>query len=329
MNFKRFLCLTISALLVGITSNSNLFAQQYQYQFELLDVRNGLSGNQVNSIFKDEKGFMWFGTLLGLSRYDGYNFKVFTHRRADTTSISDDYINVVTAGPHNTFCILTRNGWNVFDPRTEKFTTNVVAFLHTSKDRRTAIFKDKSNNFWYLKEGSGLIRYNPSSNKTTYYSTSSKSGKLFSNNVTSLAEDNAGSIWICYAEGVLEKLDVSKNSVVFRSNVLQPISNGQKFIYRLFADAEGDLWIYSSDIEKGIFYYKPASNYLLPINRDSKALRLNANLVGGISQDDNGNIWVATDHGGVNLINKKDFSIRYLVIMKTIARASAKKETYG
>ena len=311
--FKWFSSITLVILLVLTAPDSHLFAQQHQYRFELLDVRNGLSGNQVNAIAKDEKGFMWFGTLSGLSRYDGYNFKVFRHIPGDTTSISDDYINLVSTGPNRTVCVLTRTGWNVFDRRTEKFTTNVEPILHVSKRGLVGIYKDKKQNFWYVRQGVGITRYNPSSNTKTDYNASSKSCKLFSDNVTSLSEDSWGNIWISYAEGILEKLDVVKNAIVFRSDVLKRSTNELNASYKLFTDSDGDLWIYCSGAEKGIFYYKPAANSLLAINKESNTIRLNANLVGGISEDDNGNIWVATDHGGINLINKKDLSIRYLL----------------
>lgn len=61
-----------------------LKAQNDQFQFSRLDINNGLSHNQVNSILKDSKGFMWFGTLSGLNRYDGYKFKIFKHSSSDT-----------------------------------------------------------------------------------------------------------------------------------------------------------------------------------------------------------------------------------------------------
>ncbi|HEX8459837.1 MAG TPA: two-component regulator propeller domain-containing protein, partial [Segetibacter sp.] len=309
---KRFFNARILLLLVVLTIGSTLVAQQSQYQFEALDVRNGLSGNQVNSIFKDDKGFMWFGTLAGLSRYDGYNFKVFRHKPGDTTSISDDYVNLITPGPRNTLCVLTRTGWNVFDRRTEKFTPHIDRIFDIPKDGLTIIFKDSRQDFWYVNEGLGLTRYTPSTNRKTYYNTSSKLCKLFSNNPTSVAEDLSGNIWISYAEGVLEKLDAVKNKIVLRSGLFNQNAKGENYNYKLFVDADSDVWIYCSGLEKGLFYYKSSANYFLPINKDSKTTRLNANLVSGISQDDNGNIWVATDHGGINLINKKEFSVRYL-----------------
>src|ERR1700744_4580870 len=74
-------------------------AQNNIYQFSHLDISNGLSGNQVNCIYKDSKGFMWFGTMAGLNRYDGYTFKVFKHIANDKNSINDDFIESIYEGP--------------------------------------------------------------------------------------------------------------------------------------------------------------------------------------------------------------------------------------
>lgn len=65
------------------------FGQRNQYRFSQLDISNGLSHNQVNCIFKDSEGFMWFGTASGLNRYDGYAFKVFKHDSNNKNSVSN------------------------------------------------------------------------------------------------------------------------------------------------------------------------------------------------------------------------------------------------
>ena len=162
---KKAFAVTIIVLLVYNTFSVPLFAQQNLYRFEKIDVRNGLSGNQINSILKDEKGFIWFGTVSGLNRYDGYSFKTYRHRIGDSTSINDDYISQITKGPNHMLWVLTRNGWNIFDTRTEKFTAHLQPFLKTigiPTDNFTWIVADPQNNFWFVLPGTGLCKYIPS-----------------------------------------------------------------------------------------------------------------------------------------------------------------------
>jgi len=94
LSLKKQFCFILSLFCAGI-----LFAQQSMYQFAHLDFTQGLSHNQITCIYKDRKGFMWFGTMSGLNRYDGYVFKTFHHTEKDTTSINDDYIAGITEGP--------------------------------------------------------------------------------------------------------------------------------------------------------------------------------------------------------------------------------------
>jgi len=46
---------------------------------ELLPIRSyntsdGLAGDRINKIVVDSRGFVWFGTPEGLSRFDGHRF---------------------------------------------------------------------------------------------------------------------------------------------------------------------------------------------------------------------------------------------------------------
>ena len=47
-----------------------LSASLSTFRFEHLSTQNGLSHNSVIEIVQDRQGFMWFGTLNGLNRYD-------------------------------------------------------------------------------------------------------------------------------------------------------------------------------------------------------------------------------------------------------------------
>ncbi|MEO5565016.1 MAG: two-component regulator propeller domain-containing protein, partial [Chitinophagaceae bacterium] len=305
----------IVALAVCMSSCFSLFAQKDQYQFETIDTRHGLSNNEIHSIFKDEKGFMWFGTKSGLNRYDGYNFKIFRHKLGDSTSINDNYVIQIAKGPDHAIWVYTSNGWNIFDPLTEMFRPNVQAYLKTfgiPDDNFTRLAGDSKNNFWFVRPRTGIYKYNAATNTTTLYNKDSKQHPLYSNNVFSVAIDHAGNTWISYSEGVIEKRSSTDNKLLTRSTALQEYSDNQRIGYRIFVDADNDLWIYSTGEIKGIYYYNASSDKLLPIRKDSKGIHLNNDLVRGVTQDDNGNIWVATDHGGVNLISKKDFSVSYL-----------------
>ena len=56
--------------------------------FNRLTNRNGLSNSQVNAIFKDQKGYVWFGTQSGLDRFDGFRMKAFLYVDGNPNSLT-------------------------------------------------------------------------------------------------------------------------------------------------------------------------------------------------------------------------------------------------
>ncbi|WP_229368137.1 hybrid sensor histidine kinase/response regulator transcription factor [Fibrisoma limi] len=56
-------------------------AQPYVAWVKHYGPENGLSHREINAIFQDRQGFMWFGTKFGLNRFDGKTFTNFTKER--------------------------------------------------------------------------------------------------------------------------------------------------------------------------------------------------------------------------------------------------------
>ena len=74
----------LRALLLLLFLGSSALAQAPE-GWTRLHVGDGLSHNSVYAIHQDLEGFLWFGTLDGLDRYDGYTFVSHRHDPADPT----------------------------------------------------------------------------------------------------------------------------------------------------------------------------------------------------------------------------------------------------
>jgi signal transduction histidine kinase/ligand-binding sensor domain-containing protein/DNA-binding response OmpR family regulator len=285
-----------------------VYGQPVQYPFSHLDVANGLSHNQVNCIIKDAKGFMWFGTASGLNRYDGYTFKVFRHKENDSTSINDDLIVKIQEGPHNKFLVDTRSGQHIFDPVVEKASSNVMAYcrqLSLPAAPVTGIVKDKQGCYWFSQTGYGLSKYNAVTRTATRFQ------KQVAADIADMTVDGKGNVWVIYNNGTLDAINTTTHHTALHTTQLFANSNAL-LKYRLFADADGDVWIYSDGYPQGVFCYLVKESRLLHYHHDAAVNRLNTNLVSGVQQDNNGLIWISTDHGGVNLLNKRTGAITYL-----------------
>jgi ligand-binding sensor domain-containing protein len=60
-------------------------------------------------MLQDTQGYLWFGTIEGLNRYDGYNFRIYVNSPDDATSISDDLISTIFEDSENNIWVGTRN----------------------------------------------------------------------------------------------------------------------------------------------------------------------------------------------------------------------------
>src|SRR4051812_13662200 len=309
------LYIVVSVLFFAYTTN---FAQNSQYQFSRLNISNGLSHNQVTSIFKDSEGFMWFGTSSGLNRYDGYTFKVFKHDANNKNSINEDYIVNIWEGPGKKLWITTPAGYSFYDPEMEQFNNDASSFLYTFKlpvyPYVSKILHNGKGDFWFLCRDSGLYRYNElKKTAARYYHHRSSNPSLYSSFVTDIMQDTTGNIWLAYDDGVVELFDVKRNAITYHTDIFKKAANNKGRIYSITIDNEGDLWVFNPNMDSGIYYYSPRTGRFRYITKESAETPLTSNNITNIVQADDGLMWISTDHGGINVLDKKSDRITYLL----------------
>jgi signal transduction histidine kinase/ligand-binding sensor domain-containing protein/DNA-binding response OmpR family regulator len=292
-------------------------AQTNAYRFSRISVDHGLSNNQIKTVLKDRRGFLWIGTISGLNRYDGYNIRNFSNRPGDTTSLISNDINKVFEGPEGKIWIHTWSGFNVYDPLTELFDRNTDRILENFSipdGQINDIKKDTRGFFWFLHATAGLFRYSEAEQKTVrLHHQPDVSTSISTNLIASLGEDPEGDIWIVHTNGIVEKIDSETLEVVYRNSMLNRRFRNEALEYNLMVDRDGDLWFYIVNRNAGLYHFKPAGEKWLHFDNTTDQARLNTSIVRGIVQDEEGTLWIATDHGGINLLDKEDFSVKYIL----------------
>ncbi|HEY3404598.1 MAG TPA: two-component regulator propeller domain-containing protein [Ohtaekwangia sp.] len=289
-------------------------AQPSQYRFSRIDISNGLSNSQVKCFYKDKRGFMWFGTSSGLNRYDGYSMKVFIRDASDSLSLFNDDVNRIFEGPDGKMWIHTWSGNDIYDPETERFLHNsnqVLEGLSITGGLIIDIKKDYKGNYWFVHSLSGIFKYSPGKGTTALVNIPGDSTSIISNQHTASLLDPLGNLWVIHSNGVLEKIDGITNKVVYRNFEVSRFSSSHE--YDFIMDSEGDLWIHAINNNLGVFYLDVSTGKMQRINRTSAGVKLNTDIVRSIVQDNRGLIWIATDHGGINLIDKKKWSVEILM----------------
>ncbi len=278
-------------------------------QFQHLSVEDGLSHNHITAIVKDERGFMWFGTPAGLSRYDGHEVKVFRHTANRPSSLADNDVLALFSGPHGKLWVKTKLGIHVFDSGQERFVRNGDSVLHALGLPATEILDMRRNHLgqcWILQRGGVLSCYREKDSTVSEISASNAEGPI-----TGIALDRAGRAWAVNQRGTIRPIG-NKASLAYQlpdEALVNP--NGTDF--RLFMDSKGRPWVYAAELPMGVYWWPDPNGRHTHLATASKGMWMNNQLIFGIAEDPAGNIWIATDHGGINLIDPKTRQVSYLL----------------
>ncbi|MEP1034112.1 two-component regulator propeller domain-containing protein [Ekhidna sp.] len=169
--------------------------------------------------------------------------------------------------------------------------------INKQMENATYIYEDRNGLIWVGTYGEGLFSYNPLLDQFSHY-TLLDSGHHASPPVLNMIDDTHDNLWIgTYGEGLI-KLNVEKRSTErIDTQSKNPISHNT--ILSLHSDNEGFLWIGTD------------GGGLNRLNTQSGAISLKTTLSGlpsnvilGILEDDNDNLWLSTN-AGISKYNKQ------------------------
>ncbi|KDN56216.1 hybrid sensor histidine kinase/response regulator transcription factor [Flavobacterium seoulense] len=295
------------------------FAQYSNLKFENFDTNKGLSSSTSVEIFQDSEGFLWFGTIDGLDKYNGYEFEIYRPVINDIHSISNNRINAITEDSKGYLWVGTSNGLNLFDKNSQKFYRinlykNKTQGVNLREEINNLLF-DKKNNLLWIGTKNGLLKlelasidsFNFSNLKFTRYTTIPKDVKsIDNNNVTNLIQDKQGTIWIGTGGNHLHQYNPKTNNfsrikIAFEAN--QYLDHLPK---QILLDREGNFWI-GNDLSHLYLFnvYKKTLKKIAPVSQTIPVFHL--------YQDRKGTVWAATDGSGIYLLDKNKGLVQHLV----------------
>ena len=82
-------------IILLLTLELDVYSDGIELRSRQVGTNDGLPSNSIRYMFQDSKGFLWMGTLNGLSRYDGNSFLTFQPEpnKTDRISLADNRIN--------------------------------------------------------------------------------------------------------------------------------------------------------------------------------------------------------------------------------------------
>lgn len=275
--------------------------------------KSSLSHNMIRSIFEDKKERIWIGTLgggLNLMNGDG----MFTKFRADGSpgSLSSDAVSTIFQDSRNIYWIGTWGGGlnrMIFTENgSARFTTlsKYNPNLSLSSTIIQAINEDKFGNLWIGTEG-GLDYYIIDKGIIERFQSGNGDNKSLSDNriqSNCILIDNEENIWVGTWNG-LNKISSSGNELSayleniniesFFNDPYDENSLSDNRIISLFLDEDNILWIGTHGGGLNKLDLNSNDNYEFVSYSEKDGLP--SNVIYGILNDNEGNLWISTNNG--------------------------------
>ena len=287
-------------MLFGVDQSS--YAQNGSLRFEHIGIEEGLSNNNVTAILKDTKGYIWFGTMDGLNKYDGYSFTRYQFDPFDSNSLSQNTIYTIFEDKYGFIWVGTYEGLCRFDRTTERFSRfKLTPGAKFSDPNISAVSEDSDGMIWAGSFTGGLCRLD-------------RQKRMFLPEhfeimgVKCIYKDKTGVLWVGSSTG-LHKINLTAkkagkpadvNFTHHHYDLSNPDSLSGNNVTSIFEDHEGIMWLATNNglnsFDKNTGKFKRYLND--PKNSHSISTNNLSLWLGTFIQDDpEGNLWIGTGKG--------------------------------
>ena len=301
-----------------------------------LTTHTGLSDNTIRCIIQDTTGFLWFGSLNGLNRYDGIRIKTLIPESNIKNSLSSSKIKELYKDSFGHLWIRTYSDvFHCYNPFTGNF---VFVDNINSLSKHNLFYEDSKNNVWLGSNTAGCVRVKVAGDNFQSKEFSTKENLLPSNSVRDIFEDSRKNIWILTGKGIRivineEVKQLPKNETdnknmrsafQYGSNIIAvsvngdfhyfdiktykhtgKVSLGQNIIVNKTIRLSADKIIFTTE-KKGVYLY----------DLKNRTFRSDQQFIGefisglpNVRADESGNIWINNFTGNVWMINKSSSKV--------------------
>ncbi|MCK5136304.1 MAG: PAS domain S-box protein [Bacteroidales bacterium] len=281
-------------------------------RFSHITIKDGLPNATVSCIVQDDYGFMWFGTVDGLCKYDGYKYTTYRNDPEDSTSLSNSEIRVIFEDSNHTLWIGTRGGGlNKYIREKDCFS----AFMYDENDTNSisnnmvrSIYEDKDGKLWIGTLGGLNVFERENYQFTRYLHNDNDINSLSHDIVLSICEDSNGNFWIATQDGGLNFFDRETEQFThYKYDPGDKNSLNNNIVWCVSEDNDGNLWVSTDsgldriDLAKEQVVFDHYRHHdLIPQSLSKGAVYLTFT-------DTQHRLWIGTDNG-LDLFDKENNS---------------------
>lgn len=280
-------------LLTTLMLLCSLMSVAQDYKFKHYDVGNGLSNNKVNSVYKDNDGFLWVGTASGLNRFDGNKFRTYYSSKDDNSTLPDNYVGNIQEDASGNLYIESGNTYVIYKRMSDRFDRDLTSWLRLPDKNITPrkIFIDSDKNIWVFDGAFGLycLKYGTE----TPVEVTKTDKRLVKDYISNINELEDYLLCTCRS-GTVYAVNRKTYSIAWSSRINSDKLKTSDF--RTLLDGTR-LWVYCV---YGVWTLDLKAHTWMEQTQTFG----NNMLVNAIGKDDKGNIWIGQDRVGVSILDK-------------------------
>ncbi|MCH8331041.1 MAG: hypothetical protein IH946_06635, partial [Bacteroidetes bacterium] len=309
----RYIFIPIALLMYSLG-----FGQELSY--EHFTTNDGLAGNEVYYVFQDSKGYIWFATSTGVSRYNGVEFENFT----TDEGLSDNEVFTIHEDSKGRLWFLTFNGkpsyyldGTIFNEHNEPLLSGLKL-----EGEMYSFFEDSKGDLWF--GGLGLVRLDVDGKIKRFENPIDGDQQLYASYIW----ESDGNIWIRAWEyyividendqmEVKDEIEIPPTkgpglyyTMLKDGRLIHPLKNKilhfgeseERIIYEGETEEESPAIVHLSEDRKSNIWAATYSGalYLEEVHSSARKTMhlLKGKSVGHVLEDLEGNLWFATlEHG--------------------------------
>ena len=316
---KRALLCLLLLVFAGVLSRAE------RLPVHVYTTADGLGSSAVNWILRDSRGFLWFATRDGLSRFDGQKFTTYRLEPGKSPSVTQiierrrgDYLVLLQSGDLYRFDSQTPVAT---DSGASKDDTLTLQGQRLASQVPGTLFEDHAGRLWVMSTSGVYLMAESDRHLTAQPIELHVPGQGDAvRNVTKMLETRDGSLWLTTNLGLVRRTDDGR-VMLYSAPPALPIAN---FLVSLCEDSAGRIWIGS---RRGVYVLWPlpltdpaafVSRSLTEAKRNVRTVALpqapgevlefstmegfDGELIQGIYQTADGRMWLS----GLNAVNVFD-----------------------
>jgi ligand-binding sensor domain-containing protein len=267
----------------------NVYAQEYTYHH--YGVEEGLPSSEVYQVFQDSKGYIWFATDMGVSRFNGYRFTNFDIKNGLTNNtifeIFEDHHGKIW------FLSLSNKLSYFYNDTIIQYKFNKIIEEHSQHSKvpiKRTLFIDSLDNIYFSVMDRGIFKFSPGG-KFTNLQNNDKNGTLRIINMSGKLVPGYN-----YKDYYINKIIYNNKTINIKNNknIKHAFNSSPTYFIEYASDNDGILISYFKNI------YKLESNKLT-------CLKTFKNRIIWFSKDQFNRYWVSLRNEGIYRFENDEF----------------------